>query len=70
MILVVYKKSTKEILHYVSYEGEIKPTIFGIFHACIKKNYPSLSYDDVDGILVSDSIKEKLIQSKRLDQIM
>ncbi len=65
MILLVYRKDTGEILHYVEYGGDITPSLFGLYHASIKYNYPELKLDDIEEFYTDDiSMNDILKYSK------
>lgn len=67
-MLIAYRKDTGEILHYVDYGGNTKPTLFGLYHACIKKNYPNLKFEDIGEFIVDD--KEKYNNDKTIKQMI
>lgn len=67
-MLIIYRKDSGEVIHYVDYNGNVQPTLFGLYHACIKKNYPKLKLEDLGEFKISDNkevsdgqtIKDKL----------
>ena len=67
-MLLVYEKSTGKVLHHADCNGQVQPTLVGLYHACIKSNRPDLQIDDVgeyysnDNVTDSDgiSIREKI----------
>lgn len=46
-MLLVYRKDTGKVLHYTDYDGKVRPTLLGLYHACIKKNYPDIKLEDL-----------------------
>ena len=58
-MLVVYRKDTGEVLHYADHDGKVQPTLFGLYHACIKRNYPKLKLEDLGEIFVKDSQQDE-----------
>jgi hypothetical protein len=69
-MLLVYRKDTGKVLHYVDCDGRVQPTLFGLYHACIKKNYPDIKLEDLGEYYSNDSetdenmvtIKQKILK--------
>ena len=69
MILLVYNKNNGEVLHYVECNNAINPTLFGLYHASIKNNYPELQLEDVCELYVDDSLKENIFRYSKMKVI-
>lgn len=64
-MLVIYNKNNGEIVHYVDHDGKVEPTLFGLYHACIKKNYPNSSLDDFGEMFIDGGKTDENKQSMR-----
>lgn len=58
-IILIYKKEDGKVLHYTEYDGMVQPTLLGLYHACIKKNYPDLKLDDLMAYYLDDNETDK-----------
>ena len=66
MILVVYRKDNKEVVHYCDYNSNVQPTLFGLYHAGIKKNYPNLKINDLDEIKIDDKYRQDIYKHSKI----
>lgn len=64
-ILVIYRKDNGEVIHYVEHNLNVQPTLFGLYHACIKKNHPLLKLDDIDSFIIDSDSKDENKQTNR-----
>ncbi|WP_342421917.1 hypothetical protein [Paenibacillus sp. FSL E2-0178] len=66
MILIAYRKDTNEVVHYVDCDGiNIDPSLFGLYHACLKYNCPDLSFEDFGEYCVDENTKDEVGMSLR-----
>lgn len=57
-MLVIYRKDTGEVLHYVDSNNYTQPTVFGVYNSFVKVNYPHLMLHDVDGYVINDTTED------------
>ncbi|MEK4008325.1 hypothetical protein [Paenibacillus sp. FSL H3-0333] len=60
MVLIAYRKDTNEVVHYVDCDGvNIDPSLFGLYHACLKYICPDLKYEDFGEYYVDESVRQE-----------
>jgi hypothetical protein len=60
MILLAYRKDTNDVVHYVDCDGiNIDPSLFGLYHACLKYNYPDLQYEDFGDYYIDENAEQE-----------
>lgn len=69
MILLVYNKNNGEVLHYVESNAIAKPTLFGLYNASIKNNYPDLQLEDMCELYVDESLKEDIFRHSKMSVV-
>lgn len=59
-MLIIYRKDTQEVVHYVDFDGvNIDPSLFGLYHACLKYNIPELTFEDYGDYYVNENTRDE-----------
>lgn len=73
-MLVIYRKDTGDVLHYVDHNTYTQPTVLGVYDSFVKVNYPELKLNDIDAYMVNDTdedeqgvtVKDKLFEFSKV----